>query len=393
MGAFNIQTLGCKVNRVESEKLAAALMDAGWVPAAVEDADVAIVATCTVTAEADSKTRQRIRQVVRKMEGPVVVCGCAVNIAADEYAQIDERVICEPDKTKIPALLASLELPAREEEPESLEDVFRTRTGVMVQDGCDNACTYCIVHKARGAARSFALAEIVEEVRGLVAAGKQEIVLTGIDIGAWREGELGLPDLLRTLLEETEIARIRLSSVEPHSVTDELIALMAEADGRICRHLHLPLQSGSNAVLKAMGRRYTAEDFFALVEKLRAAMPTIALSTDVIVGFPGESEADFNATLNFCRKCAFMKMHIFRYSKRPGTPAARMNAQVLPQVASRRSARLTALANQMAAADRKARVGTTELVLAETETSGTSESYHTVALEAATPGTLVPITL
>lgn len=400
---FHVVNLGCKVNRVESDDFAATLLSQGAQAVDAAAADLIIVNTCTVTGEAEKKTRKAVRQALRSNDcARVLVTGCAAAIDPETYTAMGERVQVVP-KLAVHAMLANdagLESHGHDRWGAGVEHVhvgeeFPTRVGVKVQDGCNNACTYCIVHVARGRAWSRPAEEIVEEVRRTAEAGAREIVLTGINLGSYSYGGMGLADLLRLLLEATEEGvRFRVSSIEPRDVDDDLIALMAAAQGRICRHLHLPLQSGSTKVLREMARPYRAEQFKDLVDRLYEAMPMLSLSTDVIVGFPGETEEDYRATEDMARACRFSKMHIFRYSKREGTPAARRTDQVTPEVKADRAKRLEAVGADLRSADRVRRAGTRELALVESDGVATTESYHTVSVPAgATTGDMVEVVL
>ena len=268
-------------------------------------------------------------------------------------------------------------------------DGFRTRVGVKVQDGCNNACTYCIVHVARGRATSRNAGDVREECKALAEAGVREIVLTGINLGSYRfddgQGEvLMLDGLMQALLDDTADVhepgqppcRFRISSIEPVDVSDKLIDVMARSNGRICRHLHLPLQSGSTKVLAEMNRPYTAQQFEALVNKLYAKLPELSLSTDIICGFPGETDADFQETLDVAQRCRFSKIHVFPYSQREGTPAAARTDQVPPEMRAERARTLRALAKQLRQQDRENRAGTSELALIEENGVAMTESYH-----------------
>ena len=276
----------------------------------------------------------------------------------------------------------------------------RTRIGIKVQDGCDNACTYCIVHVARGRATSRNADEVAVEAVALARAGVREIVLTGINLGSYDADGLDLADLcLRLLAETAELhapgeppCRFRIGSVEPMDVSMDLIGLLAEARGRLCRHLHLPLQSGSSKVLREMGRPYDAEEYRQLADYLRAMVPEIALTTDIIVGFPGETEQDFEDTCALARHIGFAKIHVFPYSQREGTPAAERPDQVPPGEKAARAARLRTLTDELAAADRAARAGAVELALVERPGHATTESYHEMpAPVGAAIGSLVPV--
>lgn len=419
---FHITTHGCRVNRVESDAIAAQLLAAGWEQAPLEEAQIALLNTCTVTGEADHKNRKAIRQALKRQGGPVLVTGCAVNVAAADYEALDPRVCCEPDKAQVAAralaLLShaegcegtgpaegaesqptrgqALQLQtaarvgtgpaedavggdARGDRPRTLVpygEGFRTRSGIKVQDGCDNACTFCIVHTARGPARSEDPREVLRQASELVEAGARELVLVGIDTGAYRWEGMDLAGLIALLLEKTSVGRIRIPSIEPQSVTRSLMELMAASEGRLCRHLHLVMQSGSSKVLREMDRRYSAEEFLELAQELRHRVPGIALSTDVIAGFPGETDEDFEATCEMVRACGFMKLHVFPYSKRPGTPAAQRADQVPPQLIAERAARLGELGRQLSLEDARSRLGCVETAVVERPGRGTSESFH-----------------
>lgn len=400
---FAVVNLGCKVNRVEADGFERLLAERGGVPAPEAEADLVIVNTCTVTGEAEKKTRKAVRHALSASEAAeVVVTGCAAAIDAAAYEALDERVTVVP-KAAMALFLGEMELPGCDG---SLLDVRmlpadgRTRIGVKVQDGCDNACTYCIVHVARGRATSRPADEVVAEAAALARAGVREIVLTGINLGSYDDGGLDLADLCRRLLVETAHlhgldeapCRFRIGSIEPMDVSMDFIGLLAEAEGRICRHLHLPLQSGSSKVLREMARPYDAEEYRQLVDYLRAMVPEVALTTDIIVGFPGETEDDFADTCALARHVGFSKIHVFPYSKREGTPAATRADQVPPEAKAARAGRLRALSDELAAADRASRVGTVELALVETPETATTESYHEVPAPAgAKIGSLVPV--
>lgn len=395
-----VVNLGCKVNRVESDGFERLLQAAGSQPVDAAEADLIIVNTCTVTGDAEKKTRKAVRHALRENTGaPVVVTGCAAAIAPAVFTGMDARVRVLPKHEVEPFLDGFIAERAEHVRFSAAFALSRQRIGVKVQDGCDNACTYCIVHVARGPARSRDEGAIVADALRLASEGIREIVLTGINLGAYgREDDRSLARLLRRLLRETASftdeegrpCRFRLSSIEPSDADDALLETMAAADGRICRHLHLPLQAGSMKVLAEMARPYTAEDYARLVEKVRGMLPSIALSTDVIVGFPGESEADFAETLSLSGSCSFSSMHVFPYSQREGTPAAARPDQIDPAVKSDRAARLRDLARTMRESDLRARIGTTELVVVERPGLGTTESYHDVKVPPdALPGSFV----
>ncbi|MDE8703213.1 tRNA (N(6)-L-threonylcarbamoyladenosine(37)-C(2))-methylthiotransferase MtaB [Adlercreutzia equolifaciens] len=427
---FCVVNLGCKVNRVESDGFERLLAERGGVPAPEAEADLIVVNTCTVTGEAEKKTRKAVRHALNASAGAqVIVTGCATEIDQETYASLGERVTVVP-KAEAAIYLAETfdgageassanSTPAQDKAGADSEDTVlasqsngvaaspmpsdgRTRIGIKVQDGCDNACTYCIVHVARGRATSRSADEVVAEATALARAGVREIVLTGINLGSYDDEGCDLADLCRRLLEDTADlhepgeppCRFRIGSIEPMDVSMDFIGLLADAEGRLCRHLHLPLQSGSSKVLREMARPYDAEEYRQLVDYLRAMVPEIALTTDIIVGFPGETEENFEDTVKLAQHCGFSKIHVFPYSRREGTPAAQRPDQVPPDVKAARAARLRQLSDELAAADRANRAGTTELALVETSTRATTESYHEIALtESCSVGSLVTLAL
>lgn len=404
---YTVVNLGCKVNRVEADGFERLLAERGGVPVAEAAADLIVVNTCTVTGEAEKKTRKAVRHALSTNGGArVVVTGCASELSSKTFAAMDDRVVVVP-KAGADLYLSELEMSGTApcETPESFPASpadGRTRIGIKVQDGCDNACTYCIVHVARGRATSRPADEVVAEAVALAESGVREVVLTGINLGSYDDGGADLTDLCRRLLAATADlhgadeppCRFRIGSIEPMDVTGEFVSLLAEAEGRICRHLHLPLQSGSSRVLREMARPYDAHEFRQLADFLRASVPSIALTTDIIVGFPGETDEDFEDTCALARHVGFSKIHVFPYSKREGTPAAARADQVPPEVKAARAARLRALSDELAAADRASRAGTVELALVETPEVATTESYHEVAAPAgADAGSLVPVHL
>ena len=407
---FAVVNLGCKVNRVESDDAAARLALRG-VETSEASADLIVVNTCTVTGEAEKKTRKAVRRALRANDrARVLVTGCAAAVDAAFYEALDPRVRVVGKARLAEEIEAWCDSEGVSAAPPLLPvgPGFRTRVGVKVQDGCDNACTYCIVHVARGRATSRPADDVVRECASYARAGAREIVLTGINLGSYCDGgrrdpsAIRLAALLRRLLDETADlhapgeapARFRVSSIEPRDVDDALIDLLASADGRVCRHLHLPLQAGSSKVLREMARPYDAERFVALVERLYRRIPQLALSTDIIAGFPGETDAEFQETLDVARACRFAKIHAFPYSPRAGTPAAARADQVPPAVKEGRAAMLRALGDELRASECARRAGTVELALVEEGGVAMTESYFEVPAPAgAAPGALVEVTL
>ncbi len=341
----SVVNLGCKVNRVESDTIAKAYEGRGAQLCSVPDADIVVINTCTVTEEADKKTRKSIRRVLRQnLSAQVVVTGCAAAIEPEFYRALDSR-ICVVDKIDLleevgdGSAVSSAHLVR-------VGDEFPTRVSLKVQDGCNHSCTYCIVHVARGKAWSRPTNAVLEEALALADAGVKELVLTGIDLGSYccTEGEnrIRLGALVGRMLDELGKAghgdvRLRVGSVEPRSLDPEFVKVMAESEGRVCRHLHLPLQSGSDKVLHEMNRPYSARDFLEIVAMLKREVGDISLTTDIIVGFPGETEKDFADTCALVREVGFTKIHVFRYSRREGTPAASRTDQVPAEIKERRA--------------------------------------------------------
>ena len=385
-----VVNLGCKVNRVESDVILQSLIARGCECVSSREAEYIVVNTCTVTGEADKKTRKAVRRALRCPHVRlVVVTGCAVAIHPDFYAAMDSRIKVEPCKLIVPDVICQAEAPIKpaayfesfeEESNLRIGNNYPTRVGIKVQDGCNNACTFCIVHVARGRATSRDIEDVVAEAKVYEQAGVEEIILTGINLGSYRCEGFDLTGLLKRLLEETDTVRYRVGSVEPRDIDDDFIDLLAHERGRICRHLHLPLQAGSSKVLREMARPYSAQFFEDLLNRLYSAVPSLSLSTDVICGFPGETEEEFEETLQMVEKGHFSKVHVFPYSIREGTPAARREDQINPQVKADRVARLSKQANNQRFEEYLKRCGTTEQVLVETGGRATTESYFEISV-------------
>lgn len=392
-----IVNLGCKVNRVESDTIALSYMNRGALLVSPREADLIVVNTCTVTGEAEKKTRKQIRRVLRENDhARVLVTGCAAVISPDFFASLSDRVgvVDKADLLEEGTVFETASAPAAAHAEHLVRagQAFPTRVGVKVQDGCNHACTYCIVHVARGRAWSRPPEAIEQEVRSLIEAGVKEIVLTGIDLGSYRYrgavGILTLAGLLRRLLAVADECkapdvRFRVSSIEPRSINSDFIDLLASAEGRVCRHLHLPLQSGSSKVLREMQRPYSADDFCDLVRRLREKVPTLSLTTDIIVGFPGETEEDFQETCRVAQAVHFSKIHVFRYSKREGTPAAARADQVSVECKEDRAQRLMRLGDDLRHSFAEGMLGQMETIVAEQPGLGTTESYYKVRFDTA----------
>ncbi len=398
---YIISTLGCKVNQYEAQAMDAMLKQHGHSPAAPgEQADAIIVNTCAVTAESGRKSRQAIRHL--KEENPaavLAVCGCYSQISAEDVAQLGADVIFgASERTKLVEAVEQavekglgcryIDQPFKRRDFERLPSGAvpgRTRAMLKIQDGCVNFCSYCIIPYTRGRLRSLPVEEAVEEIRKLQAQGYREVVLTGIEVASYGldlPGRPGLADVVCAVAEAAPEMRIRLSSLEPTVVTEDFCRRLA-ATGRLCRHFHLSLQSGCDRTLKAMNRKYDTAAFYRSVELLREYFPGCALTCDLITGFPGETEQDHHETLDFIRKCAFEGMHIFPYSRRPGTPADSMPGQLENAVKSRRAHEAQEIAKQMHLDFLRSCVGSRLPVLFETKEDGLwtghSDSYVLVS--------------
>lgn len=383
-------TLGCKLNQAETQAAARRLQAAGCVtvdrPAA---ADAWLINTCSVTHVADRKARRLIRLAKRLTPAaPVVVTGCYAEHAAETLIDEVGADVVVPNARKslaVDAVLGALGEFASSP-PAADASVGRTRAFIKIQEGCDDVCAFCIVPRVRGRERAAPLSEIVRQARERTAEGVQEIVLTGTQPGAYgrdRSDGVNAAGLLQTLLAETEIPRLRYSSIQPQDITPQLLACWEDA--RLCRHFHLALQSGSDAVLERMRRRYDADGFLRALELIRASVPGAAITTDVIVGFPGESEADFEQSAAICQAAQFADMHVFPYSPRPRTSAARLEDDVPPPTKRERAQRLRALAAEQALAYRRKLIGETAAVLFESSADGClrglTDTYVPVAAE------------
>ena len=361
----NFYTLGCKVNQYESNAMAQEFAEAGYkVVHEGEKAEIAIVNTCTVTNMADRKSRQLLRRIKKaNPETVVVAVGCYVQVAKDKVEQIPEIDLVLGNNEKKEIVKYVEKYLNEQKKLEKVTDVMhqkdfidfgsttyteKTRAEIKIQDGCDRFCSYCIIPYARGRVRSRKPESIIEEVTKIAKGGIQEIVITGIHVASYGKDfntGYGLIDLLEELNKVEGLKRIRLSSIEPMIITDEFVARLKKLD-KICHHFHLSLQSGCDETLKRMNRRYTTAEFMEVVEKLRKAYEDVNLTTDIIVGFPGETDEEFNTTYEFLKKVKFYKMHVFKYSQREGTKAAVMPNQIDGKVKEERSQRLIELSDK-----------------------------------------------
>jgi len=371
-------TLGCKVNQSETDALVRRFAADGYqVVGFDEPADVYVVNTCTVTHVGDRKSRQLLRRAARRNPSALVVAaGCYATVDPVTLIAMPEVSLVVPsaDKPRLPELIFThLNQVKQVGAADSSSFILhpssfrRTRALVKVHDGCADHCTYCIVPRARGQPRSRPLPDVLAEVRDRMADGHQEVVLTGVHLGQYgRDVGFGAPtltDLVRAILRDTDVPRLRLSSVEPQDFGPALLSLWQ--DPRVCRHLALPLQSGCDRTLARMGRRYTTADYAELVRHVREAVPQMALTTDVIVGFPGETDADHAVSLAFAREMGFARIHVFPYSRRQGTPASIMPDQMPPTVKQIRAREFRTLGDESGRRHRSRFVGQVADVLWE----------------------------
>ncbi|CAM5793769.1 tRNA (N(6)-L-threonylcarbamoyladenosine(37)-C(2))-methylthiotransferase MtaB [Brevibacillus borstelensis] len=366
MSTVAFHTLGCKVNSYETEAIWQLFKNSGYerVDFEQDEADVYVINTCTVTNTGDKKSRQVIRRAIRRNPDAIVaVTGCYAQTSPSEIAQIPgvdiivgtqgrEKLIEYVDQIRSerkPINAVANIMKAREfEELDVPNFTDRTRASLKIQEGCNNFCTFCIIPWARGLMRSRKPESVLEQARQLVAAGYLEIVLTGIHTGGYGEDleDYNLAKLLVDLHQVEGLKRIRISSIEASQITDEVIDVINHSD-RVVRHLHVPLQAGDDDVLKRMRRKYTTAEFYEKMVKVREALPGVALTTDVIVGFPGETDEQFRNGYEFIQKIGFAELHVFPYSMRTGTPAARMTDQIPEEIKHERVTQLLGLNREL----------------------------------------------
>lgn len=340
-----LDSVGCRLNQSEIERIGRDFRLAGCkLVGDPAQADLAVINTCTVTQRADADSRQKTRQAARAGVDQIILTGCWATLKEQSALGLPKvtRVVKNDDKSRLvadflgqPPELFNREPLQREPLPGSR---MRTRAFIKIQDGCNNRCAFCVTTLARGSALSLPAASVIDEVRAAHRGGSQEIVLCGVHLGYWgKDLDRGnsLRDLIQLILAETDIPRLRLSSLEPWNIDANFFSLWQ--DTRLCRHLHLPLQSGSNATLRRMARKTSQEDFSRLIAAARAAIPDVAITTDIIVGFPGETEGEFEESLDFVEAMDFTGGHVFTYSEREGTPAAGFDPAIPISVRRERS--------------------------------------------------------
>jgi threonylcarbamoyladenosine tRNA methylthiotransferase MtaB len=432
MATFFIEQFGCRATQADAAAIERQLLDSGYAASGdANSADVIVVNTCTVTAAADLQARQSIRTIHRENPAArVIVTGCYAQRAPEELAALEgvSWVVGNSHKPEIPRLIQEMgQEMGREMVPDSAAaarqgfvplsmiasealsfgrgtariltgdiqeqrellvapveggESGHTRPVLKIQDGCNKRCSYCVIPQVRGRSRSLAPRSAIEEIRKLCDGGAREVVLSGIDLGNYGRDlaprtELG--ELLRRILDETSVERLRVSSVEPMDVTEDLIAIFAASE-RMARHFHMPMQSGSDRILAAMHRWYRAEHYARRAELAREWLPDAAIGADVIAGFPGETEAEHQATLSLIERLPLTYLHVFSFSSRPGTAAADLRTQVSEQVISRRARELRALGEKKKAAFQVAQTGRTMRVLALNRSGEDTSGHWTRAL-------------
>lgn len=411
MEKFCVQNFGCRATQADGAALESLLAAKGLVSAERSHADLVVLNTCTVTASADDDVRQTIRRVHRENPAArILVTGCYAQRAPEELAALPgvEWVVGNSHKTQIAELVTAAPYHGNIH----VGDIFahhdflsapvedaagdRTRPNLKIQDGCNNRCSFCIIPFVRGRSRSAPAAQVLEQVRAL-AGRYREIVLSGINLGRWgREpgSQMRLAGLIRLLLAETAVERLRLSSVEPMDFSDDLLELMASSP-RIAKHVHAPLQTGSDRILRRMHRKYRPKHYADRISKARALMPDAGIGADVMVGFPGETEADFEESRRFIAALPFTYLHVFTYSERPGTPAAEYAESVPVPVRKERNRILRELAALKNRAFRESFVGRTlSAVTLQTPGAALTDNYLPVELaHHRTPNTLVDIVI
>ena len=395
-----LDTIGCRLNQSEIESMARHFREAGHeIVAAAEVADLAVVNTCAVTAKAASDSRGKIRQIARSGVDEIIATGCWSTLQPKDAAALPGvlRVVTNDRKDQLVADVLNLPQEMFDLEPIARQRLpglhHRTRAFIKVQDGCDNHCTFCITTVARGQGRSRPVAQILGDIRAALQGDTKEIILTGVHLGSWGH-DFGshLRELVKAILRETEVPRLRLSSLEPWDLDENFFSLWENQ--RLCGHWHLPLQSGSASTLRRMARKTSPDFFRKLVATARKIIPNAAITTDIIAGFPGETEAEFSESLEFVREMNFAGGHAFTYSARPGTGAARMSGQVSPAVSKERNAAYRGAFDESGQAYRRGFIGQSGLVLWESMTQlnecgwqmeGLTDNYLRVTATSAIP--------
>lgn len=396
-------TLGCKLNKAETEKLLWQAIGAGYRISAAEDADVCVLNTCTVTHIADRKARHLVRLWRRRNpRATIIVTGCYVERAPQELVAAGaDMAIGNDRKMQLLDLIGGARRTGCSGQSQPKDGLpNRVRSFIKIQDGCSTRCSYCIVPFVRGMEHCLPEEDIIHEIKARISHGYREIVLTGTKIGSYRDNGTDLRGLVQRILRETPVRRLHLSSLQPQDISPELVELWQ--DPRLCRHFHLALQSGSDSVLRRMGRSYSVDDYVRAVALIRKSLPDASVTTDIMVGFPGETEVEFEESYQLCREIGFAAIHVFPYSPRPGTAAATMPDQVPEKTKDVRRQKMLALSAASSQRFRQSFLGREMMVLWETEVtpgsgiySGLTDNYIRVFAQSATPlaGLITPARL
>ncbi len=369
-------TLGCKLNQAETENLLWQAINAGYRISTVEDADTCVLNTCTVTHIADRKARHLTRLWRKKNPRALIIAtGCYAERAAQELIAAGADIVVGNDrKMQLLSIIDKARHTGCGGLPQPKDgQACRVRSFIKVQDGCSTRCSYCIVPRVRGGERCLPAASIISEIKARISCGYKEIVLTGTKIGSYRDYGTDLRQLVQRILLETAVARLHLSSLQPQDISPELLELWQ--DPRLCQHFHLALQSGSDSVLRRMRRVYSIDDYTKAIALVRQALPHASITTDIMVGFPGETEAEFEESYRFCKEAGFAAIHVFPYSPRPGTAAATMPDQVAEKTKHARRQKMLELSAASSQHFRQRFLGQEMIVLWETEVSPGSGIY------------------
>lgn len=376
---FQTKNIGCRVNRAELDELESFLKKQGFEFS--QNPNFLIINSCCVTNEAEAKTKKAVRQGLNSDEKLLVyVIGCSSRLHPKTYEKIDKNRVRVFNKAE--DLMRHFEKETFESTQaiRGEEKPFYKRPNIKIQDGCNKRCSYCCVWQARGPAFSLSLQRVIKCVQNASEKGAHEVVLCGIDIGNYKDENIALPQLLQILQKETDVSRFRLSSIEPTSLSFELFSVIANSKGRIAPYLHVPLQSGSDSVLNAMKRLYSRQGFINLIEEAKKAIPSLALSTDLIVGFPGETYKQFCETKCLIEQLSFSNLHVFKYSERKNTEAAQMDQHINPHIKYERSQELIRLKKDLKKLFAKNLIGHTTIVSLESARKGVNEHLLNVRM-------------
>ncbi len=387
---ISLQTVGCRLNQYETEKMAAELYPFGFRRAEKgEPADLTIINTCTVTHRADSDCRYLIRRAARQNpNGRIVVVGCYVDHEPERIAGMEavDVIVRNSEKNDIATILPRKLPDLFDHEPDkscstAIADFHdRNRAWLKISDGCNQWCSFCIITIVRGRLTNRPARELIDEINSLVVHGYRELVLTGVNMGYYHDKAhepkvKNLAELCKMIMRETDLYRMRLSSIEPQAITEEFVAMYADSGGRICRHFHLPLQSASSRILRQMRRPYNQAMYIKRVTDLKNAVPDTIVGADVIVGFPGETEEDFSRTRRLCESGLIDYLHVFSYSDRPGTDAATMPNKINPEVIRKRNTILTRISNHWRTESHYRQIGKTLEVISEMKSNVDGSHY------------------